>query len=235
MQRISNNHYDRLLPDLDHGNEQVRKMLADRKAMTHLPLKNGGQFEIAPDSFPWKWVAMKYGGDGYPNIIFWNGKQVNTFNGAKSRSPNKGRPGIVWVSAYYLDADNQEIVVSGEELWYNLVFEFHNMQWYDKDDELVRKARYGLISRNNFIRSVALCEYYALMETVTFYQVDWKPWAEANGIYTDSSIWRIESPKTFDEFYQLHAAAHDGYPEAFYGPVYDNLRKSGPAGTGQSK
>ena len=135
-----------------HGEEQVRKMLADRPVMAQ---------HVEPGDTLWIWAVRKFAGEDLGSLVEWNAEETEHFPGRSGR-PWNGRNAGIQVSTTRVDLpDNRPSTF--DELWLTAVFELHNVTSSPDWDRIDECAIQGELMRDEYI--VAMLESEELAAT----------------------------------------------------------------------
>ena len=212
-------HFSRELTaaDLEYGRKQVEQLLKDRPEMARYP--------VTPDDEIVAWTTRKFAGEDVPGRIIWDGSSPGDA-WADHSGPRRGKSARVRVSKSKPSAiGSPGRPFEFEEQWCMLAYELHNVQSFQRFAEIAELARDGYLTREGFVREYTRLEYHALLRTRAWYLDCYRPWATKRGLESNTRIWRIDLPLTFDEFMEDHEDKTQ-YPWVPYLNYFDQIRKS---------
>lgn len=197
---------------LSFGQKQLEMLLTDRPEMKPF-VKTG-------DSL-WNWTVNQFAGEGSKNGIRWAGdfpaNSPSTVDSAitiSEQGPNTLR--LRKSSRFGVPAD-------GEMLWSRTVYELFNARGANANfHTLNEKAKNGLITREEYIRQIALFEYETWRQTIDFYKTVWRPHAEEQNLTASDIYWQTDLPATFEEWMSGFTNQNE-YPYSCYGPAFDRI------------
>lgn len=209
--------------NLEHGREQVRNMLKDRHLMRKYLSEDNTTKYVREKDIIWQWVANRFAGQGIGKIIYWSPEKPNKANHciADNAYPIKSRKGKIRIREKYLEGRNKGQNIPFEVLWNSAVFELHNVANGDKFYKIYKEACAGKLNKKSWITKNTKLEYYALKQTVEFYERVWEPWARKNGFETNPLIWQTNSPKTYLEWIKKYKDK-SRYPWSYWGTYYND-------------
>jgi hypothetical protein len=196
--------------DLIHGEQQLRRMLNDRRDMVNY-VRSG-------DSI-WTWTVRQFAGEGLGTRVFWS-KENPTSGGlwAQHFGPqSKGATGEIRVREF-----DKEIKADGEFEWSSAIFELLNIRNTEKFNKIARGARSGTLAKAEFFREESIIEFKVGLQQTLFYRTMWLPHAVKNEISATPSNWQDNEVDTYEEW----SSKLDGQStyERAYGKDYDQMR-----------
>ncbi|MGH7774831.1 MAG: hypothetical protein ACREQA_21615 [Candidatus Binatia bacterium] len=204
---------------LEHGKDQVQRMLRDRPAMKRY---------VTEGDAIWQWAVRKYAGEDLATTIDWSPDppdKPDAYNSDHSIPTHKAR-GFIRVRETYSSGSRTGRKRSFEELWYDAVFELHNISNAPRFLQVFEEARRGKLSKELWIKKNTQIEYDALRRVVDFYKSSWLPWSRTKGFQSDPRIWRVHLPQSYDNWIRLYID-RSGYPWDTWGCYYDDMVAQG--------
>jgi hypothetical protein len=194
--------------DVAFGESQLEAMVRDRPKME----------EFAKRGDPiWTWAAKQFAGEYTGTRYYWNGDPVYRW-GHRSIAmhcvPSGKNAGYVTVC----NSDEDGYTCSPERMWAAVIFELFNIRYDGEFRELVLKAK--VLSKAEFIRGFAQCEYEALKQVGPFY----KSVVEPNSSKSQRPVyeyWHLELPPTFDQWFSKQKRSQH-YMDT-YGQMFDDF------------
>jgi tetratricopeptide (TPR) repeat protein len=164
---------------IQHGRQQVEKMLKDRPAMAQY-----GE-EAA---FLREWAARKFAGEDFGELIDWD-PSPPLHSDAEHLAPEGDDHAAILVEADYASGPNRGSPRGFEELWAGAVFELHNVVYAREFVRLNDAAAEGTVSKKAFVAGIVQYELLAAQQTRAFYLRVFLPWAEKKTLPTDPKLW----------------------------------------------
>jgi tetratricopeptide (TPR) repeat protein len=206
---------------LKHGEEQVRRLLADRP-----PLAEHAE---AAAVFR-QWAARKFAGEDIGETIDWD-PTPPTDSDAENYSPIPGQRGRILVDLNYQHGPKKGQPRTFEELWSRVIFELHNIAYARQFVKLNNDAAAQKITKEQFVYGIWKHEHQAMQLTRAFYAQVFLPWAEKQKLATDPELWFALQWDEVDEA-MVGFMDRSAYPWRPYGRQYDwwtvrNLHQDG--------
>lgn len=196
--------------DLEYGEAQVARMLADRPRMAALVQKGDYMWNFAARYFGGEFTGMRYAWSDTPDF---DSSKTATASHSYSIETKSGAISIA-------DKDKNGQEVPAELLWSNLVFELLNTR-NDRDFDAIWTAAINEeISRDEFIQKYTKLEYVTLLELWIVYTNGWKQHAQKLGIASNPNYWGGKVPGTFEYWYHSMRRTHPDYFN-YYESTYD--------------
>jgi hypothetical protein len=173
-----------------------------------------GEFARKGDPI-WNWAARQFAGEYTGKRYYWNGDPA--FKRAQCAIAFHHVPSgkdVGYVSVRNSDEDGY--IVSPEQMWAVLIFELYNIRNDDEFRELASRPVH--LSKAEFIRGCAQCEYKALQQLGPFYKKFVQP-AEPINHGLVASYWNLDLPSTFDQWFEK-CKKNTKYID-YYGYMYD--------------
>jgi tetratricopeptide (TPR) repeat protein len=164
---------------LQHGEEQVRRMVRDRPAMA--------RFDKESD-FLRQWAVRKFAGEDFGEPFDWDPAPPKDSD-AENVAPTGGRRACIRVEPLYSVGPNKGKPRGFEELWAGAAFELHNINYARQFLRLHEEAGEGKLSKEQFVADIWKYEYLAAQRTRAFYVQVFLPWAEKQKLPTDPGLW----------------------------------------------
>lgn len=159
---------------LQHGEQQLRKMLRDRPAMAE---------SISPNDELWKWAVRQFAGENTNEFVYWNPSDPNPLPGMCGRDDDRLQ---IWVGASDTRA-NRARSLSFDQLWSSAVFELHNVANYCKDE---KKLGFVDAGAEEFCKRSFMSEEPTTQQTRAFYLKRYLPWLQSkNQSVTEPARW----------------------------------------------
>lgn len=198
---------------VEHGEEQLRKMIKDRPGLGR---------HLAPDDILWKWAVRQLAGEALGEPIDWDPTSPQDSE-AEHVAPVDGRRGRIRVKPYDETMSNAAPDAVFEALWSHVVFELHNIAFVPRFDALRQEAAEGRVSKRQFVEHTFHYEHEAIQQTRAFYVKLQLPWAARKKLKSDATLWFA------DLWLDVDAAFSDftdplEYPWNPYSRQYDWLR-----------
>lgn len=208
--------------DFEHGNRQVTQMLADRPAMAEFVTRENVRCKINSQADIWKWAAEAYGKKVNGGCIEWDDADLDkpSHYMADHTIPYQGKNGLIRVRERFEPRNGHARELTFEELWSSCIFELYNIQSADAFLDIYRRSLTGQISRDQWVRTNTQIEHNALLRLVTFYELEWKQWADENDFASDPAKWRCDTPKNYDEWINLYRTGSSN-PYLYWENYYD--------------
>ncbi|MCC6123998.1 MAG: tetratricopeptide repeat protein [Pirellulales bacterium] len=172
---------DKPLPPaaLEHGRQQVRKMLADRPAMAEYAAESG---------FLRDWAARKFAGEDLGSLIDWD-PEPPTDSDAEHTAPGETEHGSIQVHPEYTHGRRVGRPRNFEELWAGAVYELHNINNARHFVKLHERAAAGKVSKEAFVGGIVKHEVVAAQQTRAFYLKVFLPFAAKQQLSTQPTLW----------------------------------------------
>jgi len=207
-------HQGPLAPEeLQHGREQLAKMLRDRPAMARY-LREGDPL--------WTFAVRRFGGEALGEPIDWD-PQPPTDAPAEHVAPHRGRRGRIRVTLLDPRWQREHPQWAFERLWSLAIFELHNMAVVPVFNEVRRQAAAGAISKREYVEGIFTAEHQAIERTRGFYAYIFLPYAAEHPqgkLETDPDhwfgSWWVDPAEVFGQF-----ADRTEYPWRPYARMYD--------------
>lgn len=202
---------------IQHGQEQVRKMLADR------PLMAQG---IDPSNPMYQWAVRKFAGDELGQPIDWDPAEPAGFD-ADHSPPELGRRGCVRIRKDRVESWGIGDAPEFERLWNHAVFELINITASGKNYDLLGGVYAGRIDRDQYVRRMFATELYAAERTRRFF-VD--VYLRHNGhpnVPTHPALWYLTAWGSDDELLQNAYNDRTKYPWIPYRTYFDKMKAQG--------
>jgi tetratricopeptide (TPR) repeat protein len=164
---------------LQHGQQQVARMLKDRPAMA--------QFGHEAD-FLRQWAVRKFAGEDLGSLIDWD-PSAPLHSDAEHTAPTDTEHATIVLAADYDAGPKQGSPRSFEELWAGAVYELHNVVYAREYVRLNEQADEGKVSKDDFVAGILKPELRAGQQTRAFYMQVILPWMEKKQLPTDPSLW----------------------------------------------
>ncbi|CAN5375957.1 hypothetical protein BH11CYA1_BH11CYA1_38400 [soil metagenome] len=196
--------------DLEFGEQQLQKMLKDRRHLS----------EILQKKEPiWPWAVRQFAKEAGSERIFWNSTEL-TEKGyeydSDHRSPSPGKPGYIRLRK----TDQTGKLMAANRLLAAFVFESFNMRNSKAFEKLETEALHGKYSKNQYMDAGAKIDFAATRKTAEFYKTVYLPLANKRHYDTDTLYWEAETPATFAAW-RAQYTDPKGYPWSFWGKDYD--------------
>jgi hypothetical protein len=190
-------------------------MLRDRPAMK--------RYVIEGDVI-WQWSVRKFAGEDLSTTINWNPDPPDKPDSydADHRIPTNGARGFIRIREVYSRGSQKGRKMPFEELWYSAVFELHNISNAPKFIQVFEEARRGKSSKELWIKKNTQIEYDTLRRVVDFYKRTWLSWSKTKGFQSDSRIWRVHLPQSYDTWIRSYRD-RSGYPWDTWSRYYDDI------------
>lgn len=221
--------------DLQHGNEQVVKMLSDRPEMAQFTTANGELRKVTEEDTIWQWVANNYGQKINGSVVEWDKRDLSDKPIqylAEHEIPRNGSNGLVRIRTVFKDWKGQNTRNARfDELWAACVFELINMRSARDFMALYACAIEGDVSRKAWIRGNTKLEHKACLEIAAFYREIWVPWSKKTDIKPGpvNEYWCLDVPNDYDKWIQRYNLipifGSVENPYTFWGDYYDNMIK----------
>jgi hypothetical protein len=196
--------------DLDYGELQLARMLADRPRMAALVKRGDCIWNFAARYYGGQFTGMRYAWANTPDL---DASKTAT---ASHNYSLETKSGTITVA----DQDRDGRDIPAEMLWSNLLFELLNTR-NDRDFETLWLAAINQeISRDEFIRKYTKLEYVTLLELWIVYTNGWKQHAQKMGIASNQDYWGGKVPSTFEYWYHSMRKSHPDYFN-YYESTYD--------------
>jgi hypothetical protein len=164
---------------LKHGQEQVRRMLADRPVMA----EHGGR-----DSPLCQWAARKFAGEDLGQTIDWDAKPPRD-SGAEHTAPSATQRGSIRLRKFAAKLADEGDAATFDECWRRAVFELHNISHAADFRRAADDAAAGKLTESQYVAAVCRAEYRAAQLSRAFYVRVYLPWAIKQGVKTDARRW----------------------------------------------
>ena len=195
---------------LQHGQQQVARMVGDRPAMV--------QFGQESD-FLRQWAGRKFAGEDSGAPIDWD-PSPPLHSDAEHTAPGDDENAAILVEAIDTEGPRKGQPRSFEELWAGAVYELHNVVYAREFVRLNDEADAGKVSKEAFVAGIVKYELRAAQQTRAFYVQVFLPWAEKKQLPTDPSLWFCDwwaTPETALKGF----ADKSAYPWRPYARTYD--------------
>jgi tetratricopeptide (TPR) repeat protein len=167
---------------LEHGREQVRKMIEDRPGMA----------EHAKEAeFLRNWAARKFAGEDLGSMIDWD-SEPPTDSDAEHTAPDENDRGSIQVHPRYAHGRRAGKPRDFEDLWAGAIYELHNINNAKYFVDLHKQAADGKLTKEEFVGGIVRHEVIAAQETRAFYLKMYLPFAAKEGLSTQPSLWFAE-------------------------------------------
>jgi tetratricopeptide (TPR) repeat protein len=202
---------------LQHGEEQLQKMLADRPHMAE-HIEKGDKL--------WNWAVRKFAGEDIGSLIFWDPTSPDPF-ASRSREPFNGEPAAIQLNLFQqLDHSTSTQAKreqqSFEELWMCAVFELYNVTSSAEWQRLTSEANAGKLPRDEFIQAMMRSEYNAGQRTRAFYVKFFLPWLRSKTLKdTNPDGWLCNEFEDPDRIRSNYAFRGKSLYLSFYENSYD--------------
>lgn len=216
--------------DLKFGEKQLKRMLADRKAMREL---------VGKGDDVWLWSAQQFAGNGGARRYKWKNKTskksgVQQFGAFHNYDLNKNSG---WICVQKTRSDG--LAAAPEQMWSGVIYEFFNSRNDTDFEETWKLAAQGKLTKDEYLSRATKLEYSALKEMNAFYETRWKQHAEKMGYPSWNAYWYKELPPTYEEWidqYKKINPAYVSYHEKSYDIATSKLKPSPntPSGTSLS-
>jgi tetratricopeptide (TPR) repeat protein len=164
---------------MEHGREQVRKMLADRPAMA--------KYAEEAD-FLRIWAARKFAGEDLGSLIDWD-PAPPTDSDAEHTAPDENNHGSIQVHPNYTHGRKAGRPRSFEELWAGAIYELHNINNAKHFVKMHEMAAEGKVTKEEFVGGIVRQEVVAAQQTRAFYLKVFLPFAVKQKLTTHPSLW----------------------------------------------
>jgi tetratricopeptide (TPR) repeat protein len=159
--------------ELKHGEEQVRKMLADRPAMA--------EHVTAGDQL-WTWAARKFAGEDVGIPVDWDDTQPS-----KSLALSAANSSLAYLQISSTRNDLPENPpCTSDDLWRFAVFELNNLIATKEFEQIDEQAASGKLTRDEYIYAKIRTEDSAMQLTRAFYLKTYLPWLRSKNILQTS-------------------------------------------------
>jgi len=159
--------------DLEHGEEQVSRMLRDRPAMAAL---------AKPKDELWTWAVRRFAGEGTGVLLDWDDRDPSPFEAYVVPGASHGR-----ILVRQIPASAQVDAV--DRMWSLLVYELHNalnMSVQIHNEERITKES---LTREEYILACFAAKDKTAQRTRAFYVNVYLPFAQEKEINTSPSNW----------------------------------------------
>jgi hypothetical protein len=199
--------------EVPFGQRQLDAMLAARPQM---------RLYVRPNDDVCNWTIKQFS-DGQRRKIVWAGDVLPSVPSTIDSSvtvPENGTP----IQLRLRERSDFGGIIDGEMLWARAVNEFYNARQAEANFPVLnRKAREGLIDREEYIRRVAEFEYASWVLTTKFYRNLWIPHCKKNNLPTSEIYWQTDLAPTFAQWMSQFKNPN-GYPYNVYGAAFDRIR-----------
>jgi len=202
---------------IQHGQEQVRKMLADR------PLMARG---IDPSNPMYQWAVRKFAGDELGQPIDWDSSEPSGTE-AEHSVPELNRRGRVRIRKTHIESSAIGGALEFEELWQHAVFELLNITASGMQYDLLGEVYAGRIDRDQYVRRFFAIEHRAAARTRQIF-VD--VYLRHNGhpnAPTHPVLWYLTAWGSVDELLQNTYNDRTDYPWIPYLAYFDEMKAQG--------
>ena len=202
---------------LDWGSTQVNLLLHDRPQLQSIVTK-GNKI--------WDWLTSAFGSTNEGIKIHWDASPLSDFGPYDAESHWLYDSNNVYVRAGRFHRNGSTIGSERlpEEILFSIVFELNNVKYRDENLKLRSLASEGRISREDYVRGIAKCEYLASQETGIFYRNIWTPFCVETDFNLNPHIWITARDVSFDQWLSQYPS-NFFYPWKFYGKQYDIIRE----------
>lgn len=216
---------DALEPDIDHGNRQVRQMLADRPAMASYVNINGEAKKVTENDAIWKWAAESFGTKINDQTIEWTNDSPSSplIFAADHLIPTPSKKGLIRIREDWIKNGVAVREASFYELWHSAIYELFNIRSARKFLELRNRGIEGTITKAAYVQGNTMLEHGAILKTKNFHRKVWVPWEREHFAKDEMKVWEGWSgsvPSDYNEFGKISQA--DGilkYWQDFYNEV----------------
>jgi len=199
--------------DMDYGNAQVAKMLADRPTMAQFTVASGSIHQLTPDDAIWQWAARAYGTkiDGLP--VEWNkaSPAVNITSLSNFTGPWQGKDGCIRVRDQWSVKGVVRKATFDEE-WQACIFELINIQNTDTNKDIFSQCMEGKLSKEDYVRATTKFEFGTYLHLEDFLKETWAPWCGKSGHPYAVICWATDIPKTYEAWI---AEQNPKYPQNY--------------------
>lgn len=195
--------------DLQFGEQQVKKMIADRPQLAKILLKNEPI---------WPWAVRQFAGEAANERIYWSSGAVGggfEFD-AEQSPPDGGKPGFIRLRK----TDEHGKPLAANRLLAAFVFECFNIRGGPAFDSLYEEALTGKLTKDQYIDKGTRIEFAATRKAADFYRTIYLPLAKKRNYDLDPQYWEAETPTTYPAW-RAQYTNRAGYPWSFWGKYYD--------------
>jgi tetratricopeptide (TPR) repeat protein len=165
---------------LQHGEEQVRKMLHDRPEMAE---------HVVPGDELFTWAARKITGEDTGTLVDWDNTDPKPY--PCESGPTGGGHDCIRVSASQGDTDHASPNFF-ERLWSSAVFELHNVALTHEFDRVAKAVVRREMNRANYILATFSLEEITRQRTRAFYLKVFFPWLRTHNLQTSPENWGFD-------------------------------------------
>jgi len=162
---------------IQHGEEQVRRMLRDRPVMA--------QHIIVGDKL-WTWTVRKFAGEDIGSLIVWDSSEPRGGMGDSSILTAEGHHSNIRVANPPRNV-SKDHTLDFDELWSTAVTELHNLVasplFKNISDQVLRNK----MSKEEFIVSMLQTEILSVQRTRAFYLKVYLPWMRNENVNATSA------------------------------------------------
>jgi tetratricopeptide (TPR) repeat protein len=166
---------------IEHGKEQLRRMLRDRPAMA----KYGSRAQVL-----YEWATRKFAGEDVRQKISWDASEPSLTTSEIGWSTTTGA-WCVRFARKYDDGTKEGAERCFEDLWYDAVFELYNTLNADDISRIFRQAFEGRLQKQEFVTMIVQCESRTAERTRAFYIHVFLPWAKSNRVASRPQLWHL--------------------------------------------
>lgn len=197
--------------DLEFGEEQLKKLLNDRKAM------NG---YVRPGDPVWNQAVRGFAGETCGYRVYWNPEDLDKpiVYAADHCFPYPPlyKP-FIRLRAY----GPNHVPYSGEYMWACLFFEMFNLANHTGFKSIYEKALTGTVSKEEWITENTKLEFLAVKRSINFYREYWRPQMKTMKIRTVPAHWKDGEKEDYQSWIAQYSKS-DYYPYDFWGKYYDD-------------
>lgn len=202
--------------DLQHGCQQVDRMMRDREAMAQVVKRGDAIYE---------WATRQFAGELTGQRIFWSaGFETNMPAEylAYNHPPSLWGRGSISIREVYAEGPLQGKKIESDALWSCAVYELFNVANYKGFAALHEEATKGTISKEDYIKANAQLEFLAIQRTRAFYHKFYRPWRGSQATIKQPELWYADEPSSYEEWIRQYSDP-EGYPYKYYGEDYDQI------------
>jgi len=199
------------------GSTQVSLLLHDRPQLQSIVIK-GNKI--------WHWLTKAFNNSNEGIKIHWDSSSLTDFGPyyAECHWLDDSKNVYVRVERFYRNGPSAGLERLPEEVLFSIVFELNNVTHRDENLKIRGLAKEKKINRENFIRSIAKCEYLASQETGIFYREVWTPFCMETDFNLNPRIWVVARDTSFEKWLDQYPPDFF-YPWQFYGKEYDIIQQ----------
>ena len=200
---------------LNHGQEQLQRMLNDRPVMKQYNERS---------KFLYDWAIRKFAGEDLHRRIFWDSTDPPfNYSAANHSVADFYGSRCIQVAEKFSAGQKKGENLSFEDLWSGVVYELFNCLSEDEIKSIWRQVEEDKISKNIFATNIVACEFHAAQKTRAFYIHVILPWAKENRIPTTPESWYLGRESIIHE--NIHNYIYDNpFHLDSYEQQYDLLK-----------